>query len=445
MSFAVHLFVINQPIHEVIDEVHFTNFMRWFMLGIDQTPFQLPGLSIVVSPFVVLFGDNWFSWRFPIIVFGMIFLYFYYKVVEHIVDKKIALLSTIILSLSPMIFVHSSLMLRDIPIMALGFFSLYLFFKQKYYFTALVIGLAAIIKETAIFFMVFIVLWSVIKFISKNNVNAKNIIAFIISNRNTRQAIRKSVIFMAIVSGAFLIPLFVYENTVEVLEYTTKDPEFFVHIENIQTAMQFKITQTDSFILEKPINEFHHIDKVTDPFHHLNLIFTKGYYTAKTPDGNEFVASFLPVKVDFEQISTIVGSKNGTMISPKDNELHLKQFENIWIQSMVNYSYWFVSFWGVAALIIYATYDKIKNQRTVSNQSLFLILGLVFFIPFLIIDMIRLTFAYYLIYYLPFMALGLVLLIHKIKYNRIRIVVLSSFLIAIFVNFAYYFPIKLLN
>ena len=447
VSFSIHMFVINQPVHEVIDEVHFTNFMRWFMLGIDHSPYQLPGLSVIVSPFVYLFGDNYIAWRLPIILFGMVFLYFYYKVIEHITNKKISLLSTVILSLSPMIFVHSSLMLRDIPVLALGFFSLYLYFKNKYYFSAIVIGLSALIKETAIFFMIFIILWSVIKFNKHNEITIKNFIPYVLLNHNSRHAIKKSIIFVSIILGIFLISLFVYENTVEVLEYNTKNPEFFTYDENhdIEKVTMFKITQTDSTLLEKSINDFNYISKVTDPIHHLNLFFTKGYYTDITNTGNEFLSSFLPMKVDVKPILTEIDSKTDTIISSKENELHLKQFKIIWIQSIVNYSYWLIAFWGIIGLITYAIYDKVKNQNPISNQTLFLILGLTFFIPFLLIDVIRQTYAYYMIHYLPFMALGLILLIHKIVNNKMRTVVLCSFLTAICINFIYYFPIKFLG
>jgi len=159
VSFSIHMFVISHPNFEILDEIFFTNFMRWFMLGIDHTPYQLPGLSFIVSPFVYVFGDNWASWRFPIVILGMVFLYFNYNVVEHISTKNTALIASIILAFSPVIFVSSSLMLRDMPVMALGFLSIYLYFRKKYYFAALLIGLSALIKETAIFFVLFIVIY----------------------------------------------------------------------------------------------------------------------------------------------------------------------------------------------------------------------------------------------------------------------------------------------
>ena len=71
VSFAIHLFVIGSLPVKSGDEVFFTDIAKWFMMGIDHTPYQLPGLSLIISPFIYVFGDTWFSWRFPIIIFGM--------------------------------------------------------------------------------------------------------------------------------------------------------------------------------------------------------------------------------------------------------------------------------------------------------------------------------------------------------------------------------------
>ncbi len=216
------------------------------MLGIDHTPYQLPGLAIMASPFFYVFGDNWFSWRFPIVIFGMVFLYFNYKVIEHLSNKKMALLSTVALSLSPIIFVHSTLMLRNIPVMALGFFSIYLYFKQKYYFAALVIGLTALIKETAMFFLIFIMIHYVIT-------NRENLCLHFLSKKLTKTPFIAFLILMS----AFLIPLAIYENTVTVFEYETRDPDVYIYPEGSERKiLRFNVTGTNTPLLEKNILEF---------------------------------------------------------------------------------------------------------------------------------------------------------------------------------------------
>lgn len=428
VSFAIHMFVISQPNFEMLDEVHFTNFMRWFMLGIDHTPYQLPGLSIITSPFVHIFGDNWLSWRFPIVLFGMVFLFFYYKVVEHISNKKIALLTTIILSFSPVIFVSSSLMLRDMPVMAAGFLSLYLYFKQKYYFAALLIGLSAIIKETAIFFMIFIALWHVCTHTRLGE------------NKITFNSLKKPIIFLLIVSITFLTSLYIYENVVTVLEYTTKHPEYISVNDNGELkATRFNILSTNTELLQKPVNDFNYLNKVKDPIHHLEIILTKGYYNQNEMGGDEFMASFLPIA----QSSTIHQMTYGyynVYTNDEGIELHEKQYHTLWIQSMVDYSWWHIGFWSSVFLIVYSIIAKFKNNTPITKTVMFLSFGFVFFVPYLLINMIRDTFAYYMIYFLPVMAVGLMSSIYKIPNKKLRLAILSVFLVAILFNFVRVFP-----
>jgi len=429
------MIVISQPNYEVLDEVFFTNFMRWFMVGIDHTPYQLPGLSFIVAPFVYLFGDNWFSWRFPIIIFGMVFLYFYYKVCEHVTNKKIALLSTVILSLSPMIFIHSSLMLRDIPVMALGFAGLYLYFKQKYYFASLIIGLSALIKETAFFFVVFIVLHYTIT-------NREKIIMQASSSMYKLCCgfIKTPLFTILILSASFLIPLTIYENTITVLEYSTADPEYIMEYSNGELhTVRFNVLTTSTEILKKPVDFFNYTDQVKNPIHHLNLLFTKGYYTYDI-GANGFLASFLPIQPRDSIPFNNVGLAE-TRLSDKNIEYHLRIFTVGWDMGTVNYSYWFVAFWSCVGLVAYALYQRFRNHIPLPNNIMFVLCGFSFFIPFLFITLIRDSFAYYMIYFLPFMALGLVLGINKITNKKIRLLVMVLFLTGIMINFIIQFPL----
>lgn len=442
ISFAAHIFLISYPNVEGLDEIIFTNLMRWLMVSIDQTPYQLPGIQLIIAPFVLLFGDNHIAWRLPIIIFGIIFLYFYFKVIEHVTNKRIALLSTVILSLAPLIFVHSSFMFRDIPVMALGFMSIYLYFKQRYYFSALLIGLSALIKETAIFFMAFIIIWSIIKFVQHNDIN-RGFITYIFLNHRSRSPIKKSVIFVSVVLSVFLISLFIYDNTVTVLEYETKFPEYtLIGKDGKEIVKRFEVQNTNSNVLTLSLERFNYVDVVKDPIHHLNLIFTKGYYSDNVRPSTEFLASFLPIPSNSEPVDYNGKSRQLTMPRATSGVLHITDFEISWKQGMINYTFWHISFWGILGLITYTIYCKVKKKEPVSNTSLFIILGLVFFVPYLVINMMRDTFSYYMIYYIPFMAVGLILMIYKIPNKIIRTVVLSSFLLAIFINFLYFFPVK---
>ncbi len=429
------MFVISHPNFEVLDEIFFTNFMRWFMLGIDHAPYQLPGLSFIVSPFVYVFGDNWVSWRFPIVIFGMVFLYFYYKVVEHVSTKKIALMTSIIMAFSPVIFVSSSLMLRDMPVMALGFFSIYLYFRQKYYFAALLIGLSALIKETAIFFVMFIVLYHILN-------NKEKIILGVVGTirKPSLEFIKTSLISLLIITVAFLVPLAIYDNTITVLEYSTRHPEYFAVNENFESgSMRFDVTMSTTEIYQKPVEQFNYVSQITNPIHHLQVMFTNGYYTQQEATENEFIASFLPIEGG-ETIHHLRYGSDLVYIDEEGYEIHQKEYSTLWVQSMINYSWWHVGFWSCIVLICYALFQRVKNKVPLSKDVIFIFSGFAFFVPYLMIDVLRDTFAYYMIYFLPVMAVGLITIIYKIPNKTMRFLVFTSFLLAIIGNFLYVFP-----
>jgi len=335
-SFSIHMFVISHPNYEVLDEVFFTNFMRWFMLGIDQTPYQLPGLSFIVSPFVYVFGDNWASWRFPIVILGMVFLYFNYNVIKHISTKKIALITSIILAFSPVIFVSSSLMLRDMPVMAIGFFAIHMYFKQKYYFAALLIGLSALIKETAIFFVIFIAMYHCLNHREELALTVKNI------QKHDLKFVKIPLISLIIMAAVFLIPMTIYDNTITVLEYATRHPEYLAVNENFETgSIRFDIVTSTDKIFQKPVEQFNYVAQVTNPIHHLQVMFTKGYYKQQEVNTNEFIASFLPIPTG-ENIHDMSYGYEKSYIDDEGIERHQKEYSTLWIQSTINYSWWHI-------------------------------------------------------------------------------------------------------
>ncbi|MGY5150235.1 MAG: glycosyltransferase family 39 protein [Candidatus Nitrosopumilus sp. bin_68KS] len=436
VSFSIHMFVISHPNYEVLDELFFTNFMRWFMIGIDHSPYQLPGLSFIVAPFVYIFGDNWISWRFPIVIFGMLFLFFSYKVIEHTSNKQIALLTSIILAFSPVIFTSSSLMLRDIPVMAMGFISIYLYFKQKYYFAALFIGLSAIIKETAIFFVLFIVIYHSIKNRQEIFMNISNNI-----KKQNITFLKIPAISILIIISSFIVPLMIYENTITVLEYTTRHPEYYTVNENGEFGvMRFDVTRTTTELLEKNISDFNYMDEVKNPIQHLQILLTKGYYSQNETPVNQFIASFLPISGG-ETIHHLRYGYEKVYLDDEMFEMHEKEYPTLWVQSRINYSYWHVGFWSCIVLVGYSIFQRIRNDEHIEKGIVFIIAGLAFFIPYLLVDMIRDTFAYYMIYFLPIMAFGLVFMLYKIPNKIVRFALLTAFMLAIIGNFLYVFPV----
>ena len=133
-SLVLHAFVIAQPqFLQIWDESIFLEILRDFLKGEDHVPYQMPGINFFQGPATVIFGDNWFSWRVPSVIFGMLSLLVFYNVFREYTTEKNALLATAILSFDTIFFVHSSLFLRDVPLMFFGILSFYFYIKKKKY------------------------------------------------------------------------------------------------------------------------------------------------------------------------------------------------------------------------------------------------------------------------------------------------------------------------
>ena len=429
------MFVISKPSGEVLDEFYFVNFLRWFMIGIDHTPYQLNGLSVITSPFFYVFGDNWFSWRFPIVVLGMVFVYFFYKVAEKAFGKDTAIIASMIVCLSPTIFTHSGLMLRDVPVMAFGFIGLYMYLKKRYYLAFMIIGLSMMIKETAILFAVFIVLHYVLA-------NRQELMLSLHSKKFlTKHRILKTLACLGILTVSFLIPLTVYDNVVTVYEYETTQSQFSV-------VGKDKPIVFDPYLPPHALDEkfgpdgyyFANVNVVKDPIHHISLYFTKGQFDIKGGFEDSIWNSIIPGgSIGYHTNES--KELHRTVLEDDGYFLHYYEFGVKRTQSIIEI-WWFVSFWMIAVFIPSSIF---MNKKNMMNTSMLLIPAfLAFLVPFLIIDELRFTFSYYVIYYLPFMALGMVLIIdHCIKNKNVKRIVYFGILLMMLCQFVYEFPIQI--
>lgn len=246
---------------------------------------------------------------------------------------------------------------------------------------------------------------------------------------------------LLILSASFLIPLTIYENTIDVLEYQTVKPELRTWDENGKfMGIRFDITKSNTEMYQRSLNDFNYMNKITDPFTHLEIFLFKGYFSNSEEKSNAFIDSFLPTNQGNELLHA--SSQTYEKLYLADGiEYHLKIFPYLWTQSQVNYSWWHIAFWSCIILVGYATVQRIKNKIPISKETIFIFCGFTFFIPYLIIDMMRDTYVYYMIYFLPIMAFGLVYMIHKIPNKTMRFLALTGIILAILSNFVYTFPI----
>jgi len=247
-------------------------------------------------------------------------------------------------------------------------------------------------------------------------------------------------ISLIITASAFLIPMTIYDNTITVLEYATRHPEYLAVNENFETeSIRFDIVTSTDKIFQKPVEQFNYVAQVTNPIHHLQVMFTKGYYKQQEVNTNEFIASFLPIPTG-ENIHDMSYGYEKSYIDDEGIERHQKEYSTLWIQSIINYSWWHIGFWSCVALVGYAILQKVKNKIQIPKDTIFIFSGFSFFVPYLIIDVMRDTFAYYMIYFLPVMGMGLTTVIYKIRNKTIRFFVFTGIILGIIGNFLYIFP-----
>ena len=93
-----------------------------------------------------------FFWRFPGAILGIVSVFLSYKLAENLFkDKKLSLLSALIFSLSGLPLVQARTGMNDIYLIFFSLASLIFLLKEKYFFSALFLGLALSSKWTGIY------------------------------------------------------------------------------------------------------------------------------------------------------------------------------------------------------------------------------------------------------------------------------------------------------
>lgn len=401
VSIILHAFVMSQPPDQIGDENIFLTIFRMLQTGIDHSPYQMPGLSLLLYPAVEIFGDYWFSWRVTSVIFGTLFLFVLYHTFKKITTERNALFVTILVSIDITIFVHSSLFLRDVPVMFFGTFAIYMYLTKRYYFTALLLGFTSLIKETALFFLIFIIAYHLITTKPWKNHKIKPVAFFIL-----------------ILSCSFLLPLWIYDITIQ--------PNVYDERYNYYTTS------------DKPKL----IGHITNPIEHLKAYLFGGYLVSDIPpSGNNafLVNTILPISEPDPTVEIDMDSR--TIRIYKEMYEVTEIVETGWILSYSNYPLWIIAFW---VTMPYTVFSIVKNRHV--KQSTYVLLGIItMFTPYIFIAIFRPSFAYYFIYTIPFILLGIVLALDLITNKKIKIITKSILLLFAITLFVLSFPLKILG
>lgn len=109
-----------------------------------------------------LFGENSFGWRLPGAVFGTAVVFLVYLLGKRLFKKEtVGILAAAVFSLDGLPLVMSRIGMNDIYFLFFALFSIWLFWENKFFLSALLLGLALSSKWTAVWVLpiIFVLMW----------------------------------------------------------------------------------------------------------------------------------------------------------------------------------------------------------------------------------------------------------------------------------------------
>jgi 4-amino-4-deoxy-L-arabinose transferase-like glycosyltransferase len=143
----------------IFDEIHYVKASRILLTGVSANNEHPPLVKIIVMYSMQLFGDNWFAWRFPIIIFSLVGTYYFYKVAEIWMDKKYALISTLFLLSDVIFFIHGNIYMLEIPSITFLFIFIYYYLKGKYNISSVFMALSFLCNEKSLLILFGVIIY----------------------------------------------------------------------------------------------------------------------------------------------------------------------------------------------------------------------------------------------------------------------------------------------
>ncbi|MDA4136984.1 MAG: glycosyltransferase family 39 protein [Thaumarchaeota archaeon] len=186
---VAHFYTINEPPTSscfdsgkavdgcVMDEIYYIPAAQALLTGekcgpyADNCNYEHPFLSkAFIAAGIVLFGDNDFGWRFFVVLLGTASIPVLFAICWRVTrDSTLSLFATFLLAFETLFFAHSSIAVIDVQAIffALLAFLVYLgnfriWRLNRFALSGILLGLAALSKETAIFMVIFLVVYNLL-------------------------------------------------------------------------------------------------------------------------------------------------------------------------------------------------------------------------------------------------------------------------------------------
>jgi 4-amino-4-deoxy-L-arabinose transferase-like glycosyltransferase len=413
----------------IFDEAHYQPAAVATLNGIAANAEHPPFPKIISAIGIALLGNNWFGWRFPQVLMQVAALYLFYLIIKRFLGDPWALGGTMLLGLDTVFFIHGGALLIDMPIFLFGFLAVELYFRRHYWLSAASLGLAFASREMSVFLFGALAVYH------------------IYANRGAlKPALKLGCKYMLVALLVFGTLMFAYD-----LSYL---PPKAIAVTNYVNA---NIVMNNGTAITTLYTTIHSTSKdlIWNPIDHVLFI-----YHYHGPEGLVINESYAPYQYPWNWVLPFDPvPQNGTFRQPDpfnsptyfrvDVQVSAggpgKHYIPMWYRAQANLPVWY-GFWPALVGCIYVLFRRKPSEQTGKDRgvALFSLVGILLnFVPWIVLSVLvrRIGFNYYMIYTLPFIALGVCFAWKQLpeKYGK-KILFLNVLLALLF--FWWFFPIR---
>lgn len=372
---------------------------------------------------IYVFGDNFLGWRIFYVVIGVLSVYALYKLALNFLPKEKALFAASLLGFETLFFIHTSLDLLEGPPILFALLGFNMYFRKRYYWTALCFGLSVLSKEWGLYFigvLFFYHVWA----------TKRDSLSKLLSGLN----LKRLLMFILILLLVVLLPLWAYDAAYH--PYTTTQ-------ERVTTEVV--VNPADNRSVTTTITQTTRAGNLTNPIQNFKYIFDYAGSLTVTPQDiqqNPWVYLpwmwILPLNIHPQQyyvttVTVTTTGANNTVLSEK--VLHPIDYLGIG-NLVIWYSIWII----VPVLALKVISKKITPLDTFIGTWIFGTYGPALLEYFLLR---RVEYPFYFVNVDPALALGIPMVISFLLPSNVKLqrLLMLLWLSAAVVFFTIFFPV----
>jgi 4-amino-4-deoxy-L-arabinose transferase-like glycosyltransferase len=396
----------------IFDEAHYTKAVKATLDGLGVNPEHLPISKLISALGMGLIGNNWFGWRFPQVLMQIAALYLLFLIGKRFLGDQFALGAVALLSFDNIFFIHGGTLLIDMASFVFGFAAIELYLRKRFKFSAVVMGIALCSREMIIFYFIGLAVYHVV------------------TNRRTFKPMLKiGLVYLLISSASFFLVLGVYD--LKFKPAISSNVSYIINKNVVLNASNFPMTtitststQTSQVVISNPIE---------------HIQFLWNYHG---PSGMTVQEDYRPYQYAWNWILPVEPFNMPTYFRV-DVQVSVgaetKHFTPIWYQSQANPLLWY-GFWLALGAIPMA----LKRKEDRPCILFFSVNMLVSYLPWVVLSIMvrRIGFNYYMIWTLPFVAIGIAYAWKAFLGEEKGKIMLALHVLAAFVFFLVFFPVR---